>query len=91
MDHINFPMQGMAAPPPHQRAHHQHPQHQSIIPPPPQPPVFGAYAPVVPDAMSQLPPDLAAQFMSDAHFAYDDGQDPKRRRIARVRHHRATA
>ena len=71
MDHINFQIPGTMPPP----VNH---------PPPPQ--VFGAYGPDgLPQA--QLPPELAAQMFPDSGFLFDESQDAKRRRIARVSTH----
>lgn len=68
MDHTNFQMPG--AVPPHPMNH------------PPQ--IFGAYGPDGLPQMPQLAPDVTAQMFPDAQLFYDDPQDPKRRRIARV-------
>lgn len=47
---------------------------------PPQ--FFGGYGG---DALQHMPPDMAAQMFPDSHMFFDDPQDPKRRRIAKVR------
>lgn len=54
----------------------------SIVHQPPR--IFGGYGP---DGMQvpQLHPDLAAHMFTDSAMLLDDSNDPKRRRIARVR------
>lgn len=54
----------------------------TMPPMPQQPPqYFGGFGN---DGMQHLPSDIASQ-MFDSHMFFDDPQDPKRRRIARVR------
>lgn len=60
------------------------------VPPPPMgqhPPQFFGGGGYGGDGLQHLPPDVTAQMFSDSHMYYDDPQDPKRRRIARVRDH----
>lgn len=58
----------------------------SIAQQPPQ--IFGGYP--GPDGL-HLPPDIAAQMFPDTHMLYDDSQEAKRRRIARVSNQTWTA
>jgi hypothetical protein len=37
------------------------------------------------DGLQHIPPDMAAHMFPDSHMFFDDPQDPKRRRIAKVR------
>ena len=69
MDHINFQIPGGMAPP---------------VNPPPPPQVFGIYGPDGLPQVQHLPPDMAAQMFPDSSFLFDESQDAKRRRIARV-------
>ena len=74
MNHMNFQMPGGMAPPP--PVNHAPPQ------------IFGSYGPDGLPQVQQLAPELAAQMFPDSNLLFDESQDAKRRRIARVRSHR---
>lgn len=69
MDHMNFQIPGGMPRP--------------MNHPPPQ--VFGSYGPDGLPQVQHLPPEVAAQMFPDSHLLFDESQDAKRRRIARVR------